>query len=86
MTLQMAMFTPKSEWIPPESLPDLSSAKTIAIDVETKDPDIKQNGPGWPQGNGEIVGYAVAVNGAFFDTNFVRQWIIVKSIIIYFHM
>ena len=63
MTLQMAMFTPKSEWIPPESLPDLSSAKTIAIDVETKDPDIKQNGPGWPQGNGEIVGYAVAVEG-----------------------
>ena len=43
MTLQMAMFTPKSEWIPPESLPDLSSAKTIAIDVETKDPNIKQN-------------------------------------------
>ena len=63
MTLQMAMFTPKSEWIPPESLPDLSSAKTIAIDVETKDPNIKQNGPGWPQGDGEIVGYAVAVEG-----------------------
>jgi len=63
MTLQMAMFTPKSEWIPPESLPDLSSAKTIAIDVETKDPNIKQNGPGWPQGDGEIVGYAVAVDG-----------------------
>ena len=59
----MAMFTPKSEWIPPESLPDLSSAKTIAIDVETKDPNIKQNGPGWPQGDGEIVGYAVAVEG-----------------------
>ena len=63
MTLQMAMFTPKSEWIPPEQLPDLSSAKTIAIDVETKDPDIKGSGPGWPTGNGEIVGYAVAVDG-----------------------
>ena len=63
MTLQMAMFTPKSEWIPPEQLPDLSSAKTIAIDVETKDPDIKGSGPGWPTGNGAIVGYAVAVDG-----------------------
>ena len=63
MTLQMAMFTPKSEWIPPESLPDLSSAKTIAIDVETNDPDIKTSGPGWPTGKGEIVGYAVAVDG-----------------------
>ena len=59
----MAMFTPKSEWIPPESLPDLSSAKTIAIDVETNDPDIKSSGPGWPTGKGEIVGYAVAVEG-----------------------
>ncbi len=63
MTLQMAMFTPKSEWIPPEHLPDLSSAKTIAIDVETKDPEIKSSGPGWPTGNGQIVGYAVAVDG-----------------------
>ena len=63
MTLQMAMFTPKSEWIPPEQLPDLSSAKTIAIDVETKDPEIKSSGPGWATGNGEIVGYAVAVDG-----------------------
>ena len=63
MTLQMAMFTPKSEWIPPEQLPDLSSAKTIAIDVETKDPEIKSSGPGWATGKGEIVGYAVAVDG-----------------------
>ena len=60
MTLQMAMFTPKSEWIPPHELPDITGATTIAIDVETRDPDIKQSGPGWPTGNGEIVGYAVA--------------------------
>ena len=24
MTLQMAMFTPKSEWVPPHELPDLT--------------------------------------------------------------
>jgi DNA polymerase I-like protein with 3'-5' exonuclease and polymerase domains len=61
--LQMAMFTPKSEWIPPMELPDITSAKKIAIDVETRDPDIKTSGPGWATGNGEVVGYAVAVDG-----------------------
>ncbi|MAO21993.1 MAG: hypothetical protein CMJ25_14700 [Phycisphaerae bacterium] len=57
------MFTPKSEWIPPMELPDITSAKKIAIDVETRDPDIKTSGPGWATGNGEVVGYAVAVDG-----------------------
>lgn len=59
----MAMFSPKSEWVPPHELPDLSEAKTIAIDVETKDPYLKTRGPGWPTGEGEVVGYAVAVDG-----------------------
>ena len=59
----MAMFAPKSEWVPPLELPDLSGAKKIAIDVETRDPDLKKSGPGWPTGNGEVVGYAVAVEG-----------------------
>ena len=63
MTLQMAMFTPKSEWVPPHELPDIFDAKTIAIDVETKDPNLKTKGPGWPTGDGEVVGYAVAVDG-----------------------
>jgi len=57
------MFTPKSEWVPPHELPDLSDAKTIAIDVETKDPNLKTKGPGWTTGDGEVVGYAVAVDG-----------------------
>ncbi len=59
----MAMFTPKSEWIPPQQLPDITGAKSIAIDVETKDPNLKTKGPGWPTGDGEVVGYAVAVDG-----------------------
>ena len=59
----MAMFAPKSEWVPPLELPDLTGAKKIAIDVETRDPDLKNSGPGWPSGNGEVVGYAVAVDG-----------------------
>ena len=38
MALQMAMFAPKSEWVPPAELPDIFSAPKIAIDVETRDP------------------------------------------------
>ena len=57
MSLQMAMFTPNSEWVPPSELPDLTGAKKIAIDLETKDPNIKNSGPGWATGDGEVVEY-----------------------------
>ena len=61
--LQMHMDTPKSEWVPPAELPDIFDAKQIAIDVETRDPNIKTNGPGWATGDGYVVGYAIAVDG-----------------------
>lgn len=61
--LQMAIFAQKNEWVPPLELPDLTDAKKIAIDVETRDPNLKSSGPGWPTGDGEVVGYAVAVEG-----------------------
>ena len=61
--LQMAMFPPKEEWVPPSELPDLTDAKTIAIDVETRDPELKTHGPGWARGVGEVVGYAIATEG-----------------------
>jgi len=57
------MFAPKSEWVPPLELPDITSAAKIAIDVETRDSNLKKNGPGWPTGDGEVVGYAVAIDG-----------------------
>ena len=63
--LQMHMDTPKSEWVPPAELPDIFDAKQIAIDVETRDPNIKTNGPGWATGDGYVVGYAIAVEGWF---------------------
>ena len=61
--LQMAMFPPKSDWVPPMELPDIFDAEEIAIDVETRDPNLKQKGPGWPTKDGEVVGYAIAVPG-----------------------
>ena len=68
------MFPPKSDWLPPEHpFPDILDAEEIAIDVETRDPHLKERGPGWPTGNGEVVGYAIAVPGwkGYFPVNHV---------------
>ena len=57
------LFPTHSEWLPPQSFPDLSQAKEIAIDLETCDPNLEKFGPGWPRRDGYIVGYALAVDG-----------------------
>jgi len=57
------MFEAQKEWICPENFPDLKGYKYIAIDLETKDPDLKSRGSGAIIGQGEIVGIAVAVDG-----------------------
>jgi DNA polymerase I-like protein with 3'-5' exonuclease and polymerase domains len=55
------IFKPQTEWLPPESFPDLSEYSEIAIDLETKDPDLKTIGSGSVVGRSKIVGIAVAV-------------------------
>jgi DNA polymerase I-like protein with 3'-5' exonuclease and polymerase domains len=57
------MFPTITEWVPPETFPNLSTAKEIAIDLETCDPHMESFGPGWPRNDGFIAGYAVAVDG-----------------------
>ena len=57
------MFEAQKEWICPENYPNLKEYKYIAIDLETKDPDLKSRGSGAIIGNGNIVGIAVAVEG-----------------------
>ena len=57
------MFTPQIEWTCPDNFPNLSDAKYIAIDLETKDPDLKSRGSGSVIGNGEIIGVALATEG-----------------------
>ena len=49
-------------WFPPEHLPDLSSEKIIAIDTETKDPHLRDLGPGWVRNDGRLIGIAVAAS------------------------
>jgi len=57
------LFEAATEWNCPDHFPDLSQAKYIAIDLETRDPNLKTQGSGAVQGNGEIIGIAIAVEG-----------------------
>ena len=58
--LRNEMNLVEKEWHMPSSFPDLSPYKQIAIDLETKDPRIKDLGPGWVRNDGHIIGVAVA--------------------------
>jgi len=51
-------------WTPPKSFPDLSGAKMIALDVETRDPDLQKSGPGVRRG-AYIVGVALGTDDGF---------------------
>ena len=62
-TLQQPLFTPETEWVPPDRLPDLSGHLEIAIDLETRDPNLMTMGSGSVRRDGEVVGIAVAVEG-----------------------
>ena len=57
------IFKAQTEWAKPEEFPDLRQADTIAIDLETHDPDLKTLGSGSVVGRGKVVGFAVAVDG-----------------------
>jgi|TARA_A100001515_G_scaffold514_1_gene544 DNA polymerase I-like protein with 3'-5' exonuclease and polymerase domains len=61
--MQKLIFKPQTEWLPPTEFPDLSKYDEIAIDLETKDPDLMKMGSGSVTKNGEVVGIAVAVEG-----------------------
>lgn len=53
----------ESSWRPRAEYPDLSSAKIIGIDVETRDPNLETLGPGGVRHDGNVVGVSVAVQG-----------------------
>ena len=84
--IQVPLFKPQTEWLPPEEFPDLSKYDEIAIDLETKDPDLIKMGSGSVSKNGDVVGVAVAVKdwsayypiahegGGNLDRNKVLKW------------
>jgi len=57
------MFEAQTEWVKPDEFPDLRQADTVAIDLETHDPDLRSKGSGSIVGRGKVVGIAVAVDG-----------------------
>lgn len=52
---------PDTGWRPPAEFPSLADAKSIAVDVETYDPDLFTKGPG-VRTNGYIVGVSVGTD------------------------
>ena len=79
---------PATGWCAPGTFPRLSAAKTLAIDVETKDPNLIEMGPGSLRGDGHIVGLSVGttdggrwyfpmrheVGGGNMDPDAVLRW------------
>jgi DNA polymerase I-like protein with 3'-5' exonuclease and polymerase domains len=63
MTTQLTFTQTESDWTPPTEYPDLTDRSIIAVDLETRDPNIKKKGPGWATKDGEVVGIAVAADG-----------------------
>ena len=64
MSLQLTMNFKKHIWNAPNEFKDLSGYPEIAIDLETRDDGINEGlGAGWATGRGEIIGFAVAVEG-----------------------
>ena len=84
---QAPLFSPETSWSPPDTLPNLSEAKRIAVDLETKDPNLRARGPGWATGDGHITGIAVATDtwsgylpighqgGGNLDKGFILNWL-----------
>ena len=63
-SLQLTFNFKKHIWSAPVDYHDLSNAKEIAIDLETKDEGINKGlGAGWATDRGEIIGFAVATEG-----------------------
>ena len=60
MVQQIPLIQPEVNWSPPSVLPHFSEYETIAVDLETYDPNLRKRGPGWATSDGFIVGVALA--------------------------
>ena len=62
--LQLTFSFKKNIWSAPSEYKDLSQYNEIAIDLETRDNGLNMGmGAGWATNNGEVIGFAVAVEG-----------------------
>jgi DNA polymerase I-like protein with 3'-5' exonuclease and polymerase domains len=60
--MKIPRFEAPTEWLKPTEFPDLRHVDEIAIDLETKDPDLIKKGSGSVIGNGDVIGIAVATS------------------------
>ena len=62
---QLPMFSRECSWVPPNmnELPSWADAKRVAVDVETKDPDLFDLGPGVRRSDSHMVGVSFAIEG-----------------------
>jgi len=60
--MRIPKFEAQTEWVKPTEFPDLRQVDEIAIDLETRDPDLIKKGSGAIIGNGEVIGIAVATS------------------------
>lgn len=51
---------PKTNWVQPDTFPNLSASRVIGIDTETYDPELLNAGPGFGRGVGHIIGISIA--------------------------
>ena len=85
--MRIPRFEAQTEWVKPTEFPDLRQVDEIAIDLETKDPDLIKKGSGSIIGNGEVIGIAVATSyykgyfpiahegGGNMDKKLVLEWV-----------
>jgi DNA polymerase I-like protein with 3'-5' exonuclease and polymerase domains len=52
-------------WTPPTDFPDLRHESKIAVDLETYDPRLEEDGPGGVRGDGYVVGVSLGTPGGF---------------------
>jgi DNA polymerase I-like protein with 3'-5' exonuclease and polymerase domains len=53
---------PDTNWRAPTEFPRLDTCKVIALDTETKDPDLRTKGPGFFRGDAHVIGISVATD------------------------
>jgi DNA polymerase I-like protein with 3'-5' exonuclease and polymerase domains len=51
---------PVTGWSPPKDFPNLSQAKVIGLDTETKDLELNERGPGFVRGAAHVIGVSLA--------------------------
>jgi DNA polymerase I-like protein with 3'-5' exonuclease and polymerase domains len=59
---QDALFKPASDWKLPTSLPDLTNVDVIGLDIESRDPKLRESGPGFIRGDAEVIGISIATS------------------------